>query len=111
MGLIRRIFVSAGCKARHPDATLVLRRLVEHGRCTEEGAQWRLEGNWDVFLQRALGRTTIAGKKEYVALLTPAEMEAEPYHALPPICRKTFGKFAQDVGLKMVPVQVREPQD
>jgi hypothetical protein len=97
LNFTRRIFVSASCRAAHPDVTAALRRLIELGRCSNAVTSWRLEGDWDTFLRRASGRSTAAGRKEYVALLLPFEMEAEPYRALPPVCRKTFSTFAREI--------------
>ena len=37
------------------------------------------------------------GFRERVAPLTPDEMDQEPWSALPPKCRKTFGAFALDM--------------
>ena len=92
-----RIYVSAACKAGHPDGMLALHRTVELGRCTIAGSRRRLERKWRTFLEQASHRSTARGCKAYVALVTPKEMHQEPYCALPRVCRQTFGAFARDI--------------
>ena len=95
--LTRRIYVSAACRAVHPDGMLALRRMVEQGRCDTAGSSCRMERNWETFLGRASRRSSKGGGKAYVALVTPEEMNQEPCNTLPRVCRQTFSAFARNI--------------
>ena len=95
--LTRRIYASAACRAAHPDGMLALRRMVELGRCDSAGSSCRIERNWETFLGRASRRSSKGGWREYVALVTPEQMNQEPYSTLPRVCRQSFGAFARNI--------------
>ena len=50
-----------------------------------------------MFLERASRRSNKRRRREYVALVTPEEMNQEPYSTLPRVCRQTLGAFARDI--------------
>ena len=95
--LTRRIYVPAACRAAHPDGMLALRRVIELGRCGTAGSNCQREKNWATFVERASRRSNKRGWRKYVALVTPEEMNQEPYNTLPRVCRQTFGAFARDL--------------
>jgi hypothetical protein len=95
--LTRRIYVSAVCRAAHPDGMLALRRMVELGRCDTAGSRCRMERTWETFQGRASHRSD-KGRREYVALVTPEEMNQYPYNTMLRVCRRqTFGAFGRDI--------------
>ena len=59
--LTRRMYVSAACRAAHPDGMLALHRMVELGRCDTAGSSCRTERNWDTCMERASGRSSTRG--------------------------------------------------
>ena len=95
--LTQRIYVSAACRAAHPDGMLALRRMVEQGRCDTAGSSCRMERSWETFLERASRRSNTRGRREYVALVTPEEVNQSPYSTLPKVRRQTFSAFARNI--------------
>ena len=93
--LLRRVYVSEACREQHAEFTGTLQRCIAGQR--GKANKWRMATDLRMFISHAKARSNKAGKKEYVALLTPGEHGDRRYRGLPTECKWTVSSFARQL--------------